>query len=791
MTSLENDWLKLTVNLQDANWRLANKRDESIGLLNARTRALYRGGSSRMSPTPDWSSARVVETDEFSPHHGHLDLLEVQIRPENGELSQTITFALPDDYPFLLWKIGLHNQGTQAIYVSRLDMLRIEPSFDGSIFTNPPFSPAFFSNGWQSWSYCGVFGATDRFRRTRLGPLRAPTDYNSGTVQPSRPGRFSSDMFGVLGDRAQRNAVLAGFLSQQRHFGSLECRIDSPLPSLRMWANGDNARLDAGASLESDWAYVQFLEVDQIDPLGTYMEAVARQHELHQLASLRSEPPTGWCSWYQFSTEQYTGTITPSDLESNLQAIIQMQPDLPLEIFQIDDGFQSQVGDWLTFSESFPDGVAPLADKSTAGGLTPGLWLAPLIVHPKSRLASEHPDWLLRGRLGRPANAGLHWMSLATALDVTHPEALEYASQVVHTAVHDWKFSYLKLDFLFAAALPGKRHDPTLTRAQALHTALKALRQAAGEEIFMLGCGCPLGPAIGLVDGMRIGPDTHWTWLPSVSGIQSIFRQEPNLPSAFNACHNAITRAPMHRRWWINDPDCLLLRAETPLTEAEVRTVAVVIAMTGGSLFLSDDLPRLSPERRRIAQALLPLIGRSPRVLEWFDLQAPSRLRVDLENATGTWHLIASINWEDQPQDITLNLREFDLDPQVQYIAREFWSQKTHRMTRGKLLRDRLPAHGTLLLALRPFQGDEPLYVGSDLHISQGLEAAAWKVSPRRVEVRLERPGKARGSAYLYLPRPPKKAFLDGDDCAWEAIQESIYRFSLQFDRTAILRLHK
>jgi alpha-galactosidase len=791
MTTLENDWLQLTVDSSDASWRLANRKNEYIGLRNVRMQVLYRGGSARLQALRDWASAQIAVRDEFSPFHGHLNILETSSQPDASGLTWTVTFAIADEYPFLLWKMGLHNRVSQGLWLSRLDMLRVEPDHGGAVFTHPPFNPAFFANGWQSWSYCGVFGAADRFRRTRLGPLRAPTDFNQGTPQPSRPGHFSSDMFGILGDRAQRVAVLAGFLSQQQHFGSLEARINSPQPSLLMWANGDDARLDPQARIETDWACLQFLEIDQADPLGDYMEAVSRQHNLHSQAALREHPPVGWCSWYQFSSEQYTGTITPGALESNLEAMTQIQPDLPLQVFQIDDGFQSQIGDWFTFAEAFPHGIAPLAEKALASGVTPGLWLAPFIVHPKSKLADEHPDWILRGRFNRPVNAGYLWQTFATALDVTHPAALDYASQVVHTAVHDWKFRYLKLDFLYAASLPGGRHDPTATRAQALHAALKAMRQAAGQDAFLLGCSCPLGPAIGLVDAMRIGPDTHWTWYPKVSRVESFVRQEPNLPSAFNACHNAITRAPMHRRWWINDPDCLILRPETSLSEAEVKTVATVIAMTGGSLFLSDDLPRLPPERLRIAEALLPLVGRAPQILEWFDLQAPSRLRVDIENSTGAWHLLASINWEDEPQDITLNLREFALDPQMLYVARDFWGQKTHRMTPGKLLRERLSAHGVLLLAIRPLAQDEPQYLGSDLHISQGLEASSWKISPRRVELKLQRPGKAEGSVFLQLPKPPKKAILDGEDCTWASNQEGIYRFPLKFKQSAVLRLHR
>ena len=201
---------------------------------------------------------------------------------------------------------------------------------------------------------------------------------------------------------------------------------------------------------------------------------------------------------------------------------------------------------------------------------------------------------------------------------------------MIDAAVHRWGFSYLKLDFLYAAALPGIRSDPTRTRAQVLFAGLTALRQAAGEETFLLGCACPLGPAIGLVDAMRIGADTARRWKPSFHRIETFFSAEPNLPAARNACHNALTRSALHRRWWVNDPDCLLARPNTELTLDEFQTIATIIALTGGSLLLSDHLPDLPPERLRRVAALLPLIGKRPDRAGLDQLQhtptAPARL---------------------------------------------------------------------------------------------------------------------------------------------------------------------
>ena len=201
----------------------------------------------------------------------------------------TITFALPEQHPLFLWKLSIENNGAQPVFVDRLELLRSGGKSPGIVFPSPARGLAFFSNGWQSWSWCGAYGFSDRARHTRLGPIRTPTDVNPGTSQPRSTGHFSSDMFAVLGDRHQRTGVLAGFLSQQQQFGSLEARLNTSHPSLRLWANGDGARLDPGASMESDWACIQFLRLDDIDPTGPYLDAVARQHDLTNRPSLQAD----------------------------------------------------------------------------------------------------------------------------------------------------------------------------------------------------------------------------------------------------------------------------------------------------------------------------------------------------------------------------------------------------------------------------------------------------------------------------------------------------------------------
>jgi alpha-galactosidase len=810
--TLESPYYQLEIRTNPARWSVnlphqagTNLKDLQVGLRYCRGRRRYR-------LLERWPGVSVSEPDSVVSPHGLLRQLSLVIEKDN--LRSRLVFALPQEVPLLLWKMEIENQGSTPVLIDRLEMLSAgfvyqdRPGLAGSISLSrqprkagsgegsaPEEDLAFFSNGWQSWSYTGVYSASDRYRRTRLGPFREPLNSLAGTPRPWRAGLFSSDMFAVLGDRSHRQAFLLGFLSQKEQFGSIEAVTRVSSPALRMWANGDGAQLDPGESMQTDWACLYFFHLDTSDPLAPYLDAVARENDLPEQPGEPASPPTGWCSWYQFSTQGYTqGRLEAGDIRANLAALEAMQTDLTVDVVQIDDGFETRVGDWLSFNKGFPEGVAPLAAEIRTDGFKPGLWLAPFIVHPKSKLANSHPDWLLRNRLGRPVNAGYLWNSFSTALDLTRPGAMAYVQEVIHTSVHDWGFSYLKLDFLYAAALPGGYFDRTLTRAQVLRRGLETIRQAAGDQAFLLGCGCPLGPAVGLVDAMRIGADTAQHWSPSFSWIDRFIQDEPNLPAARNASHNALTRAFLHRRWWINDPDCLLLRPSTRLTEAEVQSLATVAAMTGGSLLLSDHIPDLPAERVRLAQSLLPLIGKRPHVLDWFETSRPQRLQVDLSGAVGTWHLLALFNWKSHPDDLELELRDFFINPKVDYYAREFWSGKTRQINAhgnqpGRTLFENVPAHGVILLACRPARPYVPQYLGSGLHVSQGLEVAEWKADSHGVQLSLERPGNSRGIIELALPGPPQEVRVGGADGPWEPGGSGRYRFPVDFNHSLKIEL--
>jgi 2,3-diketo-5-methylthio-1-phosphopentane phosphatase len=227
-------------------------------------------------------------------------------------------------------------------------------------------------------------------------------------------------------------------------------------------------------------------------------------------------------------------------------------------------------------------------------------------------------------------------------------------------------FGYLKLDFLYAVAMQADAHDPRLTRAQRLRRGLDAIRTGAGPDAFLLGCGCPLGAAVGAVDGMRIGPDVAPAWAPDPAVV--IPGLEPTLPAVRNALRNVLARAWMHRRLWLNDPDCLMVRTrQTDLCEAEITTLAASMAATGGMVIFSDDVSLLSPAERALIRDTIALA----REVDSGGARGTARpiALVEDEFAAGvaghtpSGAIVTRINAADEPRQLDLDLSAIGLPP--------------------------------------------------------------------------------------------------------------------------------
>ncbi|KKD05514.1 glycoside hydrolase family 36 protein [Streptomyces sp. WM6386] len=394
--------------------------------------------------------------------------------------------------------------------------------------------------GWQSWSPSGAYALDER-------PYRPTNDnwatvcYRPGVTVPE--GAFQGE--GLL-------ALDPGDGSPVRLWAAPEPTKE--VPSIRLTVDGDTAEVTADGPVK-EWtgATVQAVLGDWAASLGVPSPRPA---------------PTVWCSWYEYFTQ-----VTEDDIHENLRAMDTLE--LPIDVVQIDDGYQKALGDWLTLSGRFRS-RQDIADAIRARGRRAGIWTAPFLVDPASDLAAEHPDWLVKNLDGGFLHAGRNWGHDLSVLDTTHPEAAAYLTDVFRTLRAEG-YDYFKVDFLYAGALEGVRHsdaDPLTAYRQGI----ELIREAIGEDAYLLGCGAPLLASIGLFDAMRVSPDTAPHRRPEADD----YSQPGQDPAEFTG----VGRQWQHGRFWVNDPDCLMAR---PAVETRERWAAHVEA-TGGLMASSDRL---------------------------------------------------------------------------------------------------------------------------------------------------------------------------------------------------------
>ena len=828
MLTLTNDFLQFDYDLEASCWNLQPRDQAGAGLVAARLCASYAAQTSDGSQTIYWNGdlcqPQVSDFIEPGSVHGRLRGLTIFGQTSAREcesLAVSITFALPDERPFLLWRIVAHNSGERPLRLGALDLVRVGPHFErgpqppslalrlGQLFrraapeqrhARPPAPPgqlnlgsesaadsrrprlAFFTNGYQSWSFAGALPAHAHQPSSIFGRLGEPKMLNLVTPRFQRAGRFSSDMFGVMGNLDADAALVAGFVSQREQFSAVEVQLDPSQPSLRLTAQCDDVELASGAERSTDWAYLQFVRPSAPDPLSEYADAAARDNR----ARVPRHTPVGWCSWYH-----YFDKVTEADMLANLEAIAAERERLPLDFVQLDDGFEAQVGDWFETKPTFARGLRWLAAEIRGRGQSPGLWLAPFMVRSDAQILRDHPDWFLRDASGRLVNAGLSWFRWCYGLDPTHPAVREHVRRLIATAVQEWGYDYLKLDFLYAAALPARRHDPSLTRAQAMRMALQDVREAAGPDTFLLGCGCPLGSAVGVVDGMRIGTDVAPDWHPSLFTPQlaPLLQREMDFMGVRNAIRNTINRAPLHRRWWLNDPDCLLVRDhDTRLTETEVRSLATVIALSGGIFLTSDDMSRLPPERQRYIAALLPVLGASAQAPGWLESDMPDVFVLRLNGAgdLGDWMVTGVFNWTDNTIERVLEPAKLGLTPTGDYFVSDYWDGDWWILPGGQPMRlKNMAAHSARLLAIRRRRLSVPNLVSSSFHFSQGGEISAWDASDHQLRATLNLGRVAEGEIRLALPAAPLRVMAAGQGPLSPVVAgDGIYSLPLTVNRT-------
>ncbi|MBR1747269.1 MAG: alpha-galactosidase [Clostridia bacterium] len=482
-----------------------------------------------------------------------------------------------------------------------------------------------YVNGYQSWTTSREYQKTDiQPGLMGLGQYRPVWDFTHifGDYDfqhySKKPGVFHSYSYTYI--KRDGKIILMGTLTERTGFTVFH--FDMPADSLCIQKDVE------GVTITGSYALFDLYCVED-----EYDAAFDAYFDKLNIRKPRFDRMTGYTSWYN-----YYGNITEKILLRDLDGLKTLGDKA--SIFQIDDGYQVQVGDWLTLKQDkYPNGMKPIVDKIHSYGYKAGLWLAPFNAQKsKSMVARDHIDWMVKGPNGKPEIGCIAWGGAYT-LDIDIPEAKEYVRKVFRGVFDEWGFDMVKLDFLYSIC-HTPRHNKS--RGQLMTEAMEFLRECAGEKI-ILGCGVPLFPSFGLVDFCRISSDVGKSYK------DPFFQKHSNQEIFSTRCamNNSIFRRHLDGRAFRNDPDVFYLRdcdlsgkddlwikktGKLKFTKEQKYLLAEVNSMCGNVLFVSDNVGGYDDEQRAMVEKCFTPTDR--KVLD-AEFVAPTKIDITYVDGKG------------------------------------------------------------------------------------------------------------------------------------------------------------
>lgn len=530
-------------------------------------------------------------------------------------------------------------------------------------------------------------------------------------------GHQGSYVFLAIAEPQTRNGVVAAWLTFDRGSGVVFSSIAEGKARLSSQVDYGRLRIAPHQSVLSEILVVGYFEDARIG-LERYADHVAEIYQIHL-----PPQPSGYCTWYSEKHGRAGDEVYIKELADF--AAKELKP-FGFDFVQIDDYWQigqRRNGPAKNFTGSNPQGPYPGGMKATADyikskGLTAGLWFMPFAGDHEDPFFKEHPEWFVRRTDGKPYETD--WGG--TSLDMTQAGARAYLGGVVNTISHQWGYKYFKMDGLWTGTASQQVYvnkeyrgddkmadavfsNPDKTNIEAYRDGLKFVRQAAGKDVFFLGC-CMVqnlrsfGGSIGLVDAMRVGPDNNARWGGLVSG-----------PAASSRVYF------LHRRVWYNDPDPVYIRPSMPMEHS--RLICSWVAVTGQLTVSSDWLPEMPADRINLLKRCMPSHHQKPRPVDLFERDIPSVWLLTSDDGDSRHHIIGYFNWRDTSQEFDYSLEQIGLDDHAEYIAYEYWSNSLLGPFKDRI-KTAVDKQACQVLSVCKLTG-EPFVLSTSRHITQGL----------------------------------------------------------------------
>lgn len=410
---------------------------------------------------------------------------EVKARSKSRQIEKTLSLEVYDDFPNMaVEQLTYFNLGTTGLQIDRVQMQRHR--LDAS-------NTDMKAQGNDFWSF---HGASIEAGRDAVIPI--PHDFSQRNLMGG-PVAVKGELASVGGGIPVVALWTATLGIAIGHVEPLPQSVAFPVHTL---PNGDveiymeiepAVHLKAQEDYSTPRSFVATYAGDYYEPLRLYAQVLQRVGD----APAKTSDAAYGATWSVRADESGT---TPAQMIATIPELKAMN----LRWATLDGRWFDAYGDWEPRGENFSGGaIEKMVAEFHKQGILASLAWTPLAVedgeagrkNSGSRVAKEHPEWLVLDKSGRHARMSHNLAALCPAV----PEVRDYMKKLVARFIQQWGFDGLRLEDVYTVPEchnPAHHHQSPQDSIQAMGAAFKeifmearALKPASSVEI--CPCGTP------------------------------------------------------------------------------------------------------------------------------------------------------------------------------------------------------------------------------------------------------------------------------------------------------------
>jgi len=434
----------------------------------------------------EFESARVLEAVGKLGVGKRVEIPARPLGPSGIELGCMLAIEVYDQFPnVLLSSLEYKNSG-------RSD-LQIDMSVNQRRRLNARLDDA-KAQPWQMWSFHGSSYDWGKDDVVKLAPGFAQPNAFGEMVKGGYGGGipvvafWTRDVGEAIG-HVETLPIKANVPVKVAADGRLNAEVDYPV----------SITLKPGDTYSTPRSFLSVYAGDFYEPLRIWSSVL--QKEGWDLPKPSSEAyNVSWCGWgYEFN-------VTPAQMVGTIPKLQEMG----IKWATLDDRWFDTYGDWDPRGETFPgDSIKKMVDDFHKQNMLVQLWWLPLAAEDGegkweshkyivSKIAREHPEWLILDKDGKHA----HFTRGLAALCPAVPEVRAYHKHLTEKFIRDWGFDGSKLDNIYSVPAcynPAHHHKSPQDSVNAMGDVYREIfetTRALKPQSVTQACPCGTPPSL-------------------------------------------------------------------------------------------------------------------------------------------------------------------------------------------------------------------------------------------------------------------------------------------------------